>query len=210
MEKSLLKNMKNTLFILLTILIASCAKIPTQSLDLADIVIVEGERMHRLNITLINKMFKAKSKEIDVFIENDFTPKFMENFQALIPDGVDINAELGKIVQATSSEINNHRNVMQSALEHNRIKIVTKLNEDFKIFQESASELKALLESAVEVDKSRASLFERFNSLLGNRLDINDLESKIDDFILKAGDTSSDITKLANNLDESVNSLIKY
>jgi len=201
--------MKNTVFILLLVCLASCAKIPTQSIDLADIVIVEGERMHRLNITLLNKMFKAKSKEIDVFIENVFIPQYMENFQALIPEGVDMNAELGGIVQATSTEINNQRNAMQSALEHNRIKLLTKMEEDFRVFQESAAELKNLLESAVKVDQARASLFERFNSLSGNRLDINDLENKIDNFILKAGESGSDIAKLANTLDESVNSLIK-
>ena len=201
--------MKNAVFILLFVFLASCAKIPTQSIDLADIVIVEGERMHRLNITLLNKMFKAKSKEIDVFIENVFIPQYMENFQALIPEGVDMNAELGGIVQATSKEINNQRNTMQSALEHNRIKLLTKMEEDFRVFQESAAELKNLLESTVKVDQARASLFERFNSLSGNRLDINGLENKIDNFILKAGESGSDITKLANTLDESVNSLIK-
>jgi len=45
---------------LLLITVFSCARIPIQSVDLAESLMQEAERMHTLNIRLINKIFDDK------------------------------------------------------------------------------------------------------------------------------------------------------
>lgn len=57
--------MKTTIYFLIIILLSSCAKLPIESITLTEAIIDEGNRMHELNILLVNKMFKSKSEEID-------------------------------------------------------------------------------------------------------------------------------------------------
>lgn len=197
--------MKKKLLIFISLLLmASCAKIPMQSVTLTDAIMKEGNRMHQLNITLINKMFKEKREKIDDFIENEYTPKFLEEFNERIPEGVDIEAELPKILKSIIPEINARRDRMQSALEEQRVKLIAKLEQDYHIYENATTELKDLLESAVKVGKERKELFNMVKELSNDKIDLNQVESSLDRFIIDSGNLGKDIL----NLNESINSII--
>ena len=186
------------------LLFSFCATLPLQTVTLADSIINEGQRMHNLNILLTNKMFQDKREKIDEFIKKEYTPKYMDEFRKKIPAGVDFEKEFPNIIQSIIPEINSRRDIMQSALEDQRIKILTKLDADYKAFEEASFELKNLIESNIKVNEERRKVFEQIKSLTNNNLDFNQVETEIDKFIIKAGDMSGNI----NDLNSSINSLL--
>jgi len=81
--------------IFLVAIFSSCAKLPLETITLTDAIIEEGKRMHALNISLINKMFKEKREKIDEFIKNEYTPKYLEDYMnAIEEEGVDFDKEV--------------------------------------------------------------------------------------------------------------------
>ena len=198
--------MKSTIFILvLTILFYSCsATIPPQSVTLTDAISQEGKRMHQLNLALLNKMFNEKRESIDSFIKNKYTPKYLEEFKNQIPDGVNVEEELPNILEAIIPEINSRRDMMQSALENQRVKLITKLETDYSAYADAALNLRMLLESAVKMDEENQKLYNQVYELSGNKIDFNKVENSINDFIMDTGDVSENILRL----NESINSII--
>ena len=197
--------MKKFGVILFIVILSSCATIPPQSISLTDAIIDEGQRMHELNITLLNKMFKEKRERVDLFIENEYTPKFLDEFKSRIPAGVDVEAELPNILKSLIPQINKRRDDMQSALEEQRIKLVTKLEQDYKVYRNATSELKELLKSAVKVTKARQDIFDRAKELTNNRIDLNQVENAIDSFIIDAGNVGENVIKLNDNINSIIN-----
>lgn len=197
--------MKKILFLLFIVSIASCAKLPPQTITLTDAIINEGERMHELNIRLLNKMFDEKREKIDAFIKNDYTPKFLAEFNARIPDGTDYKEEFPDMIQSIIPQINDRRDQMQAALESQRLKLVEQLNKDYQTFEKATRELKNLIKSAIKVDEERKEAFQQLNDLTENQIDLNQIETEIDKFILKSGDVGDNI----NELNNTINSLLK-
>lgn len=196
--------MKKIIYLTFLIALSSCAKLPIQTISLTDAIIDEGKRMHDINISLLNKMFDGKREKIDVFIKNEYTPKYLEEFNAMIPSGTDYKEEFPDMIQSIIPQINSRRDMMQSALESQRIKLITKLNSDYKSFEEASIELKKLIESAVKVNKERKKVFQQINNMTQNRIDLNQIETELDKFIIKSGDISGNI----NELNNSINSLL--
>lgn len=192
------------IFPVFVFLLLSCAKMPLQTITLTDAIIDEGERMHNLNILLINKMFAEKREKIDEFIKTEYTPTYMENFKKNIPAGVDFDKELPNILQSIIPELNSRRDMMQSALEEQRVKILAKLEEDYKVFSESSSELRNLIESNTKVNEERRKVFEQVKALTNNKLDFNQVDTELDSFIIKAGNIGTNI----NDLNNKINSLL--
>jgi hypothetical protein len=190
--------------LLVAAFVTGCATIPPQSIHLTDAISEEGKRMHQLNLALLNKMFKEKRERIDNFIKNEYTPKYLEEFNQRIPEDVNVNAELPNILAATIPEINSRRDMMQSALENQRIKLIRKLEDDFKSFEDAALKLRNLLESAVKLNDEMQKIYSQISSLSDNKIDMNKVENSINDFILDSGDVSQNILKL----NETINSMI--
>jgi len=195
--------MKTTLsyFLLLIGLLTGCAKIPVESVTLAESVAAEGTRMHDLNIALLNSMFKSKSAAIDSFMRYTFTPAYVENFMKTVPEGTDLKKEMPEIIASLIPEINAIRDEMQSALENQRIKLTTKLDQDYTAYRESINALHNLLQSSVKLDNERKALLDRLNKLSGEKVDLDKVEKTLDSFILGAGDVADKINDLNKNMD---------
>jgi hypothetical protein len=198
--------MKYTLHIfLLLVLLSSCAKIPVQSVSLLDALADEAGRMHQINIALLNGLFQSKREKIDDFIKTQYTPKFVSEFQKNIPPGADVKAELPNILNALAPRINERRDAMQVALEEQRLKLAGKLELDYSVFTNAASELRRLLVSAARVDQERQALYARAKELSKGSIDLNSIGNAIDRFIVSGGNVGADIS----NLNDAVNSILK-
>ena len=196
--------MKKIIYLFCVVVLASCAKLPIQTITLTDAIINEGKRMHELNLSLLNKMFNEKREKIDVFIKNEYTPKYLEEFKSRIPAGIDYEQEFPNMIQSIIPQINSRRDMMQSALESQRIKLATKLNIDFKLFEEASMKLRNLIESAIKVNEERKKAFEQVKGLTQNTIDLNQIETELDKFIIKSGDVGENI----NELNSTINSLL--
>jgi hypothetical protein len=165
----------------------------------------EGSRMHQLNIALINKMFAEKRHKIDDFITNVYTPQYIQNFMAAVPANVDVEEELPEILNSIIPEINSRRDQMQTALEDQRVKLVTKLDQDYVVYMNASNELWKLLESSVKVDRERKEFFDSIKGMTNDKIDLNRVEGALDNFITDSGDVSKSIL----DLNETINSIIK-
>ena len=196
--------MKKSIYLFCVVALASCAKLPIQTNTLTDAIINEGKRMHELNLSLLNKIFNEKRDKIDVFIKNEYTPKYLEEFKKNIPIGTDYEQEFPNMIQRIVPKISSRRDMMQSALESQRIKLVTKLNADYKMFEVASMELRNLIESVIKVNEARKKAFEQVKGLTQNRIDLNQIETELDKFIIKSGDIGGNI----NELNSTINSLL--
>lgn len=197
-----MKKFSTILFI--SILITSCAKIPIQSITLMDNILNEGKRMHSLNILMTNKLFDEKREKIDDFIMKDYTPKFIAEFTSKLPNDVDVKGELNNIILKIIPKVNVRRDAMQNALEANRIKIIDKLNQDYREYDIMCNELKRLLQSAVKVNDESKKLVSQVSAITKNNIDFEKLEATIDGFIGNSGDFGQNV----DSLNESVNKLL--
>ncbi len=193
-----------TVFFLLIIL-SSCAKIPIQSISLVDAIAEEGNRMHQLNLSLLNGIFKSKRERIDEFIRTQYSPKFISDFQKNIPKEADLKTELPNIINAVTPRITERRDAMQNALEEQRIKLVAKIEQDYKAFDNAATVMRKLLVSATKINEEKQALFEKTKELSKGSLDLNAVESTIDKFINSGGNVGNEVS----NLNDTINTIIK-
>jgi hypothetical protein len=189
-------------------IIASCAKMPIETLTLTDAVINEGKRMHQLNSELLNKMFKEKKERIDIFMRDEYTPQYIDNFKSLVPDTTNYKQEFANMMKSIIPVINTRRDNMQSALENQRIKVMTKLDEDYRVFLEASMALRNLIESNIKVNEERRKAFEQVSELTQNKIDLNKIEAELDKYILQAGDIGGNVIDMNNALNNSINSIL--
>lgn len=199
--------MKNTFYLILILSITSCATIPKESIQVADVIQKEGKQMHELNVRLINEIFTEKNRKIDLFIEKEYTPEYLNTFFESVPEDTDLRAELPEMLEVIIPNINKRSNEMKAALEETRLNIITSLQEDYLLYNQAAIELKNLLESAIKVDKSRKEALSKISQVTNNKIDIDKISTALDDFINKAGKT--DISKSIQEMEKVINGLLK-
>jgi hypothetical protein len=193
---------------IVVIFLLGCARIPVQSVALADALQVEGERMHRLNLMLLNRIFSAKRETIETFIRDEYTPVVVAAFTRKVEKeapNTDFKKEFPDLLNALSPEISKRRDSLVNALELQQEKLVDKLNTDYTVFNNAAFELRKLLESAVKVDRGKQALFDQAKALSDNRLDFNSIEGALDKFIHSAGSVGNNIHELNTFINQSIN-----
>jgi len=197
---------KKVLPLILIFFLAACAKIPVQSIVLADAIKEEGLRMHKINLAMINNIFDSKKKDVNEFIENTYTPAYLENFKKILPVTTDYKKEFNDIFQAALPEINLAKDSLLNALEDQRKKIINKLNEDYKVFENATDELNKLLSSAVNLNASRQDIYNQAKTLSKGKIDISAVESALEKFLQKGGDVSKNIIALDKDMDSIIKS----
>jgi len=200
--------MKRIAFFILLLIFSSCAKIPVQTIKLTDAVIEEGQRMHQLNLLLIEKMFADKRERIDLFIEGEYIPKYLANFQKNIPEETNYKEEFTGMMNSIIPHIIKQRNLMHTALETQRVKLISKINADYLVYEQATAQLKALIESAVKVNDERTLAFEQLADITNNSIDLNKLDQILDDYIGKAGEIGENLDVHSRSLDQAINSLL--
>lgn len=187
------QKMKKLLLVFFAViaLLTGCAKIPVESVQLSDAIMMEGTRMHNTNIGLLNDLFNEKKQQVSDFIEKDYLPEMVKNFTGMVAPE-DINAaNLSDILLALVPQITQRRDAMIQALEEQRLKLESKMNSEYQVYYDASVTLRSLLQSAVEVDRERAALNDRIRQLSGEKIDLNKIEHTVDEFITKAGSPDS-------------------
>lgn len=201
--------MKKTIYFLLTFMAISCASIPKESVDLMEIVIINNQKAYDLNVALVNKLYKAKKEDVDIFIDGDYTKEIWEQFKLLIPDSVDIQSNMASIIPNLSKQINAQRSEMKAVLETARLETLDIINKNFKIQSEASKEVKNLLISASKVDENRLRILQDYSNKFNLGLDISELELSIDGYLNSAGNAGADIEKLGQEFLKKLNELKK-
>ncbi|MBX7109961.1 MAG: hypothetical protein K1X61_15030 [Chitinophagales bacterium] len=193
--------------VILSAIFSGCAKIPVESVQLSDAILREGTRMHSINIAVINELFSEKKKSVSDFIEQDYLPEYVKDFTSgLTIKNYDADS-LQQILLAILPEINQRRDAMIQALDDQKTKLISQLNNEYDAYYDASNALHALLQSAADVDAERAALNERIRQLSGEKIDLNKVEHSLDAFIAKAGSAGS-IDNAISELDNTMNEIL--
>jgi hypothetical protein len=187
------------------LLVASCAKIPIQAVELSDALKDEGERMHLLNLALIDKIFQEKRHMVNEFITNEYTPAYIDNFKKLLPPGTDFKAEFSEIIQAINPRINATKDSLLTTLNEQKAGVINKLNEDFKVYSSAFSEMQNLLRSAAKLNQQQSGVYQQIKTLSNNRINLEGIDKALNKFIRDAGS----IGEKASLLTSTINSFLK-
>lgn len=178
------------------IVLLSCAKIPVQSISLMEAVEEEGARMHGINTALLHSMFREKKEKINLFIEQEYTPAIVQNFQAQLPANTDYKADFAAMLQSLMPRINARKDSLLNALDEEQLKLMDKMDADYAVYRNAIGELKRLLQSAAKIDAEKKKLFDTARMVSNNRVDLAGIENAIDRFIVSGGSVGSNIQKL--------------
>ena len=189
------------LFFLLLGFFSACARLPIESLDLLSAIKAEGERMHKLNVVLVDKLYAQKRAAVDSFIQYEYTPKFMAEFSKRVPDGTDYKKELPGMLTAASRNINKRRDAMQMALESSRIEVMRQLQSDHLVFIKACNELNRLLASHIKVQEQQRALLQQSAGLVKQPIDFNRLEQTLDGFIVDAANWTDHLASFQKDID---------
>lgn len=196
------------LMVICLALFYSCAKIPSQSIDLMTQIEKEGERMHSLNKVLLNKMFDEKKNKIDEFINDQYTPAFVKNIVSQIPSSNVDTAAFTIIMQRALPKIEERKNSMKTALENERLKLIAKLDEDYNTYLLATSTMKSFLISAVKVEEERNKAFAYISQLSNGKVDLNKVEEELDTYVQNAGNLSANLQNAVNSMSNGIQSII--
>jgi len=167
--------------------ISSCASIPASTATLSQELISEANSMHQLNIALVNKLFDERKDKVNDFINNQYIPSYVKNFEAKIPPGVDVSAELANILKSVMPVINRKRDSLQGLLDVQRNEMITSLNTNFASYQQASATLQNLISSAVKLKQSEANTLQQIQSLTNTNLNVGKIQNHLDSLLIKTG-----------------------
>ena len=178
---------KTLLTVAIFIGVVSCASIPASTATLSQEVIAEAGSMHQLNIALVNQLFDERKDKVNDFINNQYIPKFVTNFESKIPPGTDISAELANILKSVMPVINRKRDSLQGLLDTQRTQVISSLNESYSNYQQASSTLQNLISSAVKLKQSEANTLAQIQSLTKTNINIGQITGHLDSLFIKTG-----------------------
>lgn len=191
---------KSFIVIIIGTIISSCASIPASTATLSEEVISEAAAMHKLNIALINQLFDERKDKVNDFINNQYIPTFVKNFEAKIPPNVDVKAELPNILKSVMPVISRKRDSLHTLLDNQRNQILTSLNDSYSNYQRASGTLQNLITSAVKLKQSEANTLAQIESLTKTNLNVNKIENHLDSLLIKTGNGFDKLLNVASEL----------
>jgi hypothetical protein len=176
-----------------------CANIPQESVTLSQEVSAGIRSIHESNIRFVNQYFNRKKEQIlelkVTAIHNFFNDVIAGTTRSSAPpiDGAALHSikdQLAKI----SAKSDEHT----KALEVTRLLVIEKLQQNFNVLLDANSTITGLLQSAVDVDKSKNEGLSKIKELSGGKVDLLSIESEMDSFLSKIGSKAADGTSLIN------------
>ncbi|WP_457832202.1 hypothetical protein, partial [Staphylococcus aureus] len=86
--------------------------------------------------------------QVSTFIQQEYTPSIIDKYFKQLPNQSFTKKETAEIIASLIPEINKQKDDMLAALEQNRVKLITRLNNDHIYFITGSNALKDLLASA--------------------------------------------------------------
>lgn len=177
---------------------------PLQSITLSEKIQEEGERMHRLNLLLVQQVFAEKKNRVNDFIQKEYTAKIVAKMTEDLDDETDPKSVLPEMMAAALPLITERQYAMQLALDSAKIKLLDQLNADFKQYQLATSEIKKLLESAVKLNESKKDLLNQSNWLNKKGINYDALSELLDRFIQSSGNIGGLVVNLNKDLEKII------
>jgi hypothetical protein len=180
-------SIKSIAIVCVVISMYGCASIPASTADLSRQVIAEAHSMHQLNIALVNKLFDERKDKVNEFINNQYIPTFVKNFQSKIPPGVDVNKELPNILKSIMPVISQKRDSLHNILDEQRDEMVTALNDNYATYQQASASLQNLISSAVKLKQTEKNTLAQIQKLVNTNIDVGAIQKHLDKLLMETG-----------------------
>lgn len=203
--------------VFLLTLISGCASVPPESVELSKKVGMEISKSQAAHLSTLDAFFKRLLEENDKWVTDVYVPKLTSNAIA----GLAAACEKAKDNSPSCSQLNNNdmktiiaktvefRDGMHRALSTSRDDAVRLINEHYTSLQQSNSVITALLASVVDVKKATKDSASAAGAAVGIKIDTDQIENTVSDFLGKAGQIGVKISDLEASLSAIVNSTSK-
>lgn len=178
----------------------SCARMPIQAVELSHALKDEGQRMHEMNVMLVEYVFNEKKHLVNEFINNEYSPALIENFKALLPAGTDFKKDLLEIMQAINPKIEERRDSLLQVLQQQKHAITQKLNTDYAVYREAFTAMQNLLASAGKLNAQREGVYANVKALSNNRINLQGIDNALNQFIKGTGTVGEKSVLLASTV----------
>ena len=173
---------------------------PLQAVELSHALKDEGQRMHEMNVMLVEYVFNEKKHLVNEFIANEYSPALIENFKAMLPPGTDFKKDLLEIMQAINPKIEERRDSLLQVLQQQKNTITQKLNSDYQVYGEAFTAMQNLLASAGKLNSQREGVYANVKALSNNRINLQGIDSALNQFIKGAGTVGEKSVLLASTV----------
>ncbi|MCP4050108.1 MAG: hypothetical protein GY730_05315 [bacterium] len=189
------------------IMVSGCATIPQESVTLNKEVTAGITLLHESNIRFINQYFEGKVSEIDNLekeaIDNFFNQIAAATTKASAPPlgAQDLYRIKGKV-----EEIYSEGAKFKKQLYASKSLIIEKLQAEYNLLISANSSITVILQSAVDIDKAKNDSLSKVADLSNGRIDLTDIDSEIDGYLAKFGNSAAKGASLVTTIQDVLNS----
>jgi len=181
--------------------LGGCANIPAESVALNQEVgrgIAESRERH---VNLVNVYFRAKSEQVDDWIENRYLAEYLRNIQAELKKAGQSTVLTPEQLRDVLKDVIAERDQKQADLEKTRVLLLERIETHYAGLVQANAAVTALLQSAVSVRESQG---RAVGTLSGGRVDLDVVEQKFSGYLTKAGAAADKATSLYENVKKAL------
>ncbi|KKD61718.1 hypothetical protein RN22_03620 [Grimontia sp. AD028] len=187
-------------------LVLGCANIPKDSVTLNQEVSFGITNIHESNLKLVNQYFNQKKLQVDADRDAAVSKLFgiIAN-EVAKPNSKPLGVnELYQIKDQTDA-IYIRSQKSKNELDLLRQAVIDELTREYNLLIEANSTITGLLQSAVDVDEAKNDALLKTQQLTNGKVNLIELDEKIDEYLIKAGTVSEDGQSLLESIYEKLN-----
>lgn len=186
--------------------LCGCASIPQESVTLNSEISTRITSLHRTNVALVNQYFAIKKDAVDQYEAQALNSFFGKIAAATTdPNAPPLGAHDLYKIKEKIDDIHQLANKYKAELDTSEALIINRLSEEYNLLIGANSTITALLQSAVDVDKAKDDGLLKLKKLSNDKIDLTDIDEKVDNFISTMGTTSVKTTSLIDAVRELLN-----
>lgn len=193
-------NLVGLLVVLVAFALGGCASVPKESVALSKEVgkgIAESQRSYT---GLLNTYFVSKKQQVDQWIENEYLPEYLSNIQAELKKAGQPITLSPQQLKDVLRDVIVERDQKHTDLENTRLLLLTKSNEHYALLSQGNAGVTGLLQSMVDVKEATSSAKQSIKTTSGEKVDLEQIEKKFNDYLKKAGAASAKATNLYDTI----------
>ena len=202
---------------LIATMMCACASVPPEAVDLSRIVGTEISKSQTAHLSTLDAFYRRLTEENDSWVQSLYIPRLTSTAIA------DLTAACKKAgdISAACSQLNNNditriisravefRDGLQRTLSKNRDDVAQTINAHYVDLQAANSSITALLTSIVDIKKATRESAASIKTSTGINIPTDKIESTLNEFLTKAGQSSAKIVDLEKGLSDLVKSKAK-
>lgn len=194
------------LFILMIVFFSGCASIPPESVALNKEIASGITALHESNVALVTQYFTVKKAEIDKYEKQTLENFFNKIASATTKPGAPpLDAHDLLKIQAEVEKIHELGSNYKEQLDSSKALVIAKLQSEYNLLITANVSITALLQSTVDVDKANKDGLTKAKEFSSGKIDLTNIDSKVNDYLAKMGSTSGKASDLVNDIQSLLN-----